>query len=75
MTADGKSQTVKKDDEIRALDLKSRSLDVRAIGDMAEHLVFSAKLKQVIVNLHNTLRASVMPPANDMETMVRSHAC
>ena len=72
MTAQGHSQMSKKDDAVRTLELKSRTLDARAIGDVAEHLVVPSALKQVIVDVHNRLRASVMPRAIDMETMVRS---
>ena len=74
MTADRKSKIRKEDRTGKKVELKSRTLDVRAIGNMAEHIVVSAALQQVIVNFHNTKRASVMPFAIDMETMVRSHA-
>ena len=62
----------KKDEAVRTLESKSRTLDVRANGHVAEHLVVPRALRQVIVDLHNRLRASVMPRAIDMETMVSS---
>ena len=73
MAANGKSKIRKKNRKGKKLELKSRTLDVRASGDTTEHIVVPAALQQVLVNLHNTKRASVLPVARDMETMVISH--
>ena len=50
--------------------------EVKGLGkrsdDIIEHVVFTGELKDLIVSLHNQLRADVKPPATDMQTMVRS---
>jgi len=63
----------KKADAARTLSLSVRQEADPTAGDVIEHVVVSGDLKDLIVNLHNELRADVKPPAIDMQKMVRSH--
>ena len=62
----------KKVDTARTLSFSVRQEPDPTSGDVIEHVVVSGDLKDLIVNLHNELRADVMPPAVDMQKMVRS---
>ena len=50
----------------------ARPVDDAGSGDVTEQVEITGELKDLIVSLHNQLRADVKPPATDMQTMVRS---
>ena len=56
----------------RAMSVSAREVVDTGSGDVTEQVVITGELKDLIVSLHNQLRADVKPPATDMQTMVRS---
>ena len=73
MVAQRQPRPSNKVDAARTLSLSVRQEADPTAGDVTEHVVVSGDLKDLIVDLHNELRADVMPPAIDMQKMVRYH--
>ena len=59
-------------DSSRVNAVSARELVDAGSGDIIAQVVIPGELKDIIVYLHNQLRAGVKPPATDMQTMVRS---
>ena len=73
MTAHNPGRASKKVDAARTMTMVARTLAASSGSNVAEHLEVFGEMRNLIVDLHNQHRATVMPPATDMETMVRPH--
>ena len=72
MVADELKRLGKRVDSRRAMSVSAREVVDAGSGDITEQVVITGELKDLIVSLHNQLRAHVKPPATDMQTIVRS---
>ncbi|KAI0222811.1 Peptidase inhibitor 16 [Lamellibrachia satsuma] len=69
MMAHNPGRASEKIDATRAMTMVARTLAASSGSNVAEHLKVSGEMRNLIVDLHNQHRATVMPPATDMETM------
>ncbi|KAI0208534.1 hypothetical protein LSAT2_006797 [Lamellibrachia satsuma] len=69
VTAHNPGRASEKVDASRAKTMVARTLAASSGSNVAEHLEVLGEMRNLIVDLHNQHRATVMPPATDMETM------
>ena len=72
MVADELKRLGKRVDSRRAMSVSAREVVDTGSGDVIEQVLITGEQKDLIVSLHNQLRADVKPPATDMQTMVGS---